>query len=397
MVYISKIAGAVAAACLASTSLAHPGEVHDAAHMKREVQARNQMASAAKRSLDTCSNSLKHREVAARSVKRRAEVARELRQRRNIQSKPRKFRRDLATLEIYEAINHNETGILDYTTSTAETTIFSANTSCILTPENTDGPYYVTGELIRKNVTEGEPGIPLYLEVQYLDITTCLPVPEIYVDIWNCNSTGLYSGIVATGNEVGWDSTFLRGIQATDDDGVVSFETIFPGHYEGRATHTHLLSHSNVTVLENGTISGGGVSHIGQLFWNEELRSAVEATYPYNTNTQAVTTNAEDTWSIVQAENDYDPFPEFVYLGDDITDGLLAWIQIGINVTADQSDSSYYSVAAYYEADGGHQNTDSSTSFSAGGSGGAPNGTDFNGTATASSTSSSTVEASSIA
>lgn len=146
-----------------------------------------------------------------------------------------------------------------------------------MTPENTDGPYYVTGELIRKNVTEGEPGVPLYLEVQYLDITTCLPVPEIYVDIWNCNSTGFYSGVVATGNEVGWDSTFLRGIQATDDDGVASFETIFPGHYDGRAIHTHLLSHSNVTVLANGTISGGGVSHIGQLFWNEELRSAVEA------------------------------------------------------------------------------------------------------------------------
>ena len=288
-------------------------------------------------------------------------------------------------MEVYEAINHNETGILDYDTTTAETTVFSANTSCILTPENTDGPYYVTGELIRKNVTEGEPGIPLYLEVQYLDITTCLPVPEIYVDIWNCNSTGYYSGVVATGNEVGYDTTFLRGIQATDDDGVASFETIFPGHYEGRAIHTHLLSHNNVTVLENGTISGGGVSHIGQLFWNEELRSAVELTYPYNTNTQAVTSNADDMWSIVQAENDYDPFPEFIYLGDKIEDGLLAWIQIGINVTADQSDSSYYSVAAHYEADGGHAVASTFTG------GGGSAGGDFNGTAPDNATTSTAV------
>lgn len=92
----------------------------------------------------------------------------------------------------------------------------------------------------------------------------------------------------------GWNSTFLRGIQATDEDGVASFETIFPGHYKGRATHTHLLAHSNVTVLANETISGGAVTHIAQVFWNEVLRTAVEATYPYSTNTKAITTNAED-------------------------------------------------------------------------------------------------------
>lgn len=107
---------------------------------------------------------------------------------------PMKYRRDLATLEAYEAINHNETGIYDYTNTTAETTVFSANTSCILTPEVTDGPYYVTGEHIRKNVKEAlySDGVDLYLEVQYIDITTCEPVPDIYVDIWNANATGVY-------------------------------------------------------------------------------------------------------------------------------------------------------------------------------------------------------------
>jgi hypothetical protein len=119
-------------------------------------------------------------------------------------------------------------------------------------------------------------------------------------------------------------------------------------------------------------MQGGAVTHIGQLFWPETLRSAVEATYPYSTNTQAVTSNAEDMWSIVQAENDYDPFPEFVYLGESIEDGLLAWIQVGVNVTADYSDDDYYQVAAVLQADGGHE-----TSNSVGGSGGggsAPSG-----------------------
>lgn len=278
------------------------------------------------------------------------------------------------------------TGSVDFTIGTADTTIFSANTSAILAPENTAGPYYVTGEQIRKNVTEDQEGVPLYLEVQYIDMTTCLPVPQVYVDIWNCNATGVYGGINVTGNvaDGGYNSTFLRGIQPTDDDGVVSFETIFPGHYDGRAIHTHLLSHTNVTVFDNNTIStDGAVNHIGQLFWNEELRSAVELTYPYNTNTQAITTNADDMWSIVQAGTTYDPFPEFMYIdSSDITQGLLAWIQIGINVTFDATTTSYYGVAAAITEDGV---TVSSSTIGGGGSGG--DGGDFNGTAPSNTTS----------
>lgn len=85
------------------------------------------------------------------------------------------------------------TGSVDYTPNTDAGTIFAANTSCILAPEVTDGPYYVNGEYVRKDVKEGQAGVDLYLEVQYVDIETCEPVPDLYVDVWNCNSTGVYS------------------------------------------------------------------------------------------------------------------------------------------------------------------------------------------------------------
>lgn len=51
--------------------------------------------------------------------------------------------------------------------------------------------------MIRKNVKEDKysDGVDLYLEVQYIDIETCEPVPGVYVDIWNANATGVYSGI----------------------------------------------------------------------------------------------------------------------------------------------------------------------------------------------------------
>lgn len=92
--------------------------------------------------------------------------------------------------------------------------LFGANTSSVLTPEVTDGPYYVTGEIIRQNVKEAlySDGVDIHLEVQYIDIETCEPVPDIAVDIWGANATGVYSGISVSGNYAagGYNSTYLR-------------------------------------------------------------------------------------------------------------------------------------------------------------------------------------------
>lgn len=195
----------------------------------------------------------------------------------------------------------------------------------------------------------------MHLEMQFVDINTCEAVPDLLIDIWACNATGVYSGVEA---EDTLQSTFLRGIQQTDDSGVVQFDTIVPGHYSGRATHEHVVVTSNATILPNGTFTGGTTHHIGQLYFDESLRSAVEATYPYNTNTIAVTTNDEDMWASSAADAEYDPFPEYVMLGDSLDDGLLFWISIGVNMTADVSDA--VSIASYWEADGGHSNSASS-------------------------------------
>ena len=51
-------------------------------------------------------------------------------------------------------------------------------------------------------------------------------MPNIYIDIWNTNATGVYSGVVAKGNgdsseTSNLDATFLRGLRATNNDGVV--------------------------------------------------------------------------------------------------------------------------------------------------------------------------------
>ncbi|KAI8947949.1 Intradiol ring-cleavage dioxygenase [Xylaria longipes] len=364
------------ASLLTGYATAHPGESHDANHMKRELVARDNAASIGARSLEACSNSAASQALKARSIKRRADAVRNIRQKRGLTTPAKKGKRTLEDLQAYEAINHNMTGQYSYDMFTPLEDVFSANTSCILAPYITDGPYYVVGEKLRSNVkdTQYSEGIDLFLEVQYIDVNTCEAIPSVAIDIWNCNATGVYSGVES--GQGGLNTTFLRGIQLTDYEGVATFETIFPGHYSGRAAHTHLLAHTNASVQSNGTISvwGAPVSHIGQLFWPEDLREEVEATAPYNQNTQPLTTNDEDMWSILQADENFDPIPQFVYLGSSIEDGLFAWIQIGINGSADYTTDEYYSVAAYYAKDGGHSTGSGFPGGAPGGNGTIPSG-----------------------
>jgi hypothetical protein len=86
------------------------------------------------------------------------------------------------------------------------------------------------------------------------------------------------------------------------------------------------------------------------------LIKAVEATDPYNTNTIAYTSLETDGWELEEATSDYDPFVEYVQLTDDITDGVLAWITIALDMSSDHSANR--TAAAYYYKDGGVANPD---------------------------------------
>lgn len=67
---------------------------------------------------------------------------------------------------------------------------------------------------------------------------------------------------------------------------------------------------------------------------------AAEATWPYNTNNITQTTNAEDRVFGEETEDTTsDPVFEYVYLGNDIADGLFGWLTIGINVSASYDPS----------------------------------------------------------
>ncbi|KAL9114062.1 MAG: hypothetical protein Q9227_001834 [Pyrenula ochraceoflavens] len=352
-------------AFLAALAIAHPGHDH-----KREAEERRDFLKHA-RSLSHCAEKLKTRGVQQRSLQRRQVLAASLRAKRGLADRPYLKARDTPTVLATSHLS-NLTGI---TLDTPESQLFADNSSCVLQPDVTEGPYYVAGELIRQDVTDGQSGVPLTIDVQVVDTTTCDPLPNLYMDYWHCNATGVYGGVVANGNgdtndTSNLNNTALRGIQQTDDDGVASFTSVFPGHYVGRTNHIHILTHTvnGTDVLPNNTLTGLTASHVGQIFFDQDLISQVEATTPYSTNTQAVTTNEEDMILSTEADSS-DPIMEYVLLGDTVSDGLLGWITVGI----DPTESNTVSAAANYYAGGGVENSNGG-GFPGGPSGTAPSG-----------------------
>jgi protocatechuate 3,4-dioxygenase beta subunit len=149
---------------------------------------------------------------------------------------------------------------------------------CVLTPELTEGPYYIAGEKLRRNITDGHPGTALALHLTVLDASTCKPVKNAAVDVWHCDAAGDYSGLN------GSSTTFMRGIQRTNASGLAVFHTVYPGWYTGRAVHIHVKVHV-----------GGSVVHTGQLFFNDSLTDRAYKKSPYSGRPNRDTRNAADS------------------------------------------------------------------------------------------------------
>ena len=164
---------------------------------------------------------------------------------------------------------------------TGPAAVASGLVSCVLAPEMTEGPYYVEGDKLRRNITEGKPGVPLALRLGVVDVSTCKPIRGAAVDIWHCDAGGVYS---ATSMQSTEGLTFLRGIQRTDKNGIAIFKTIYPGWYQGRTVHVHLKVYL-----------GGNTVHTGQLFFPDTLTDAVYRRSPYNLRPNRDPRNAADS------------------------------------------------------------------------------------------------------
>ena len=153
--------------------------------------------------------------------------------------------------------------------------VASGAVSCVLAPEQTDGPYFLPGDRMRRDVTEGKSGVPLALKLTVVDVSTCKPIKGAAVDIWHCDALGTYA---AESN-----ATFLRGIQKTDAKGVATFKTIYPGWYQGRTVHIHVK-----------VALGGNIVHTGQLYFADATTDKVYRRSPYRSRPGRTTRNPDD-------------------------------------------------------------------------------------------------------
>ena len=158
--------------------------------------------------------------------------------------------------------------------------------ACVLTPRQTEGPFYFDPRQIRRNITEGRPGTPLQVALQVVEAGTCRPIQDALVDIWHADVIGIYSGYTRQGEQRDVDAsgeTFLRGSQITAANGLVQFESIYPGWYPGRAVHIHFkVRFANRTAVTS------------QLYFPDEVTDRAYAAAPYNQRTRGRTTNATD-------------------------------------------------------------------------------------------------------
>jgi protocatechuate 3,4-dioxygenase beta subunit len=101
---------------------------------------------------------------------------------------------------------------------------------------------------------------------------SCNPVAAATVKIWHTNLEGVYSGqtpnpgMCSMNDQNAISMDFMRGVQTTNADGVVYFDTCFPGWYSGRAIHIHFQ-------VKNGATS----YRVSQLFFPEDVTADIFA------------------------------------------------------------------------------------------------------------------------
>lgn len=182
------------------------------------------------------------------------------------------------------------------TTTTTATTGGTVTTSCSLINEETAGPYPGDGSnnnasgianalalsgIVRSDIrssiagasgTAG--GIPLTVRLTLVNTGgSCAALDGYAIYLWHCDALGRYSmyssGVTA--------ENYLRGVQATDSSGVATFQTIFPGCYDGRMPHMHFEIYRSATTAT----AYSNKLRTSQLAFPNEISSAVYATSGY--------------------------------------------------------------------------------------------------------------------
>jgi protocatechuate 3,4-dioxygenase beta subunit len=121
----------------------------------------------------------------------------------------------------------------------------STSSTCSVAPTETEGPFPTKSPAtyLRSDITDSKAGYKMTAKITIGNTNnSCAGLAGAIVDIWHCDAAGNYSEYGGSGMQsTNYQSVhFLRGRQVTDAKGLVTFTSIFPGWYNGRATHIHV-------------------------------------------------------------------------------------------------------------------------------------------------------------
>lgn len=203
----------------------------------------------------------------------------------------------------------------------------SSTGSCVLIPQETDGPYPLyamlsNSSMVRRDIREDRSGVPLTLTLTLQDVNnSCVPITNAAVYIWHCDKDGSYSGYSSAQNGSQAGKTFLRGIQETDSNGQVTFTTIYPGWYAGRITHIHaqVYLNDNLAVTATATTQFAFPPAVTTAVYNSALYSA------HGQNTSVSSFAADGIFSDGNSR-------QLLDITGDVSNGYVASLTIGIAV-----------------------------------------------------------------
>jgi protocatechuate 3,4-dioxygenase beta subunit len=219
------------------------------------------------------------------------------------------------------------------TTSPSSSAAAGASTAAI--PEETAGPFPADGSngpnvllesgIVRRDIRSSfgsssgtAAGVPLTITLTVLDAGTGGALSGAAVYLWHCDRDGRYS-LYSPGAT---DQNYLRGVQVADNNGVLSFTSIYPGCYSGRWPHIHFEVYPS---LDDATKAGTPTA-TSQIALPKDTCDVVYATDGYDasvSNLSRVSLTTDNVFSDGYSQ-------ELATMSGSVADGLVATLSVPV-------------------------------------------------------------------
>ncbi|WP_371402547.1 3,4-dioxygenase subunit beta [Kribbella sp. NBC_00662] len=203
-------------------------------------------------------------------------------------------------------------------------------------PPETGGPFPGDGSngpnvlnqsgIVRSDITRSfgtasgqATGVPLSVELTVLDADKDTPLEGAAIYLWHCDAQGRYS-LYSDGAT---EENYLRGVQAADAAGKVTFTTIFPAAYQGRWPHIHFEVYSSV----DDATKAGQITRTSQLALPKDVCGTVYGTDGYDGSAQNLSRTSLENDNVF---GDDGGVHQLATVTGDVDQGYIAALTVGV-------------------------------------------------------------------